>query len=113
MNVYVKYKMIYYDKTDVSEVIDVNKTSASKECDVFHYWYFLNYSCKFQPNVCNRCHDLLMMSVNLGDIAILNIKGSDYCCIICLIRKNKAINLLQNADLEKVEHHKLKKYKFF
>ena len=42
-------KMIYYDKIDVSEGIDVNKTIASKECDVFHYWYFLNFSFKFQP----------------------------------------------------------------
>ena len=40
-----------------------------------------------------------MMPINLGDIAILNLKGSDYCCIISLINKNKAINLLQNADL--------------
>ena len=39
------------------------------------------------------------MSVNLSDIAILNIKGSDYCCVISLISKNKAINLLRNADL--------------
>ena len=45
---------MYYDRTDVSEGIDVNKTSASKECDVCHYWYFLNYIFKFQPNVCNR-----------------------------------------------------------
>ena len=37
-----------------------------------------------------------MMSVNLRDIAILNIKGSNYCCIISLISKNEAINLIQN-----------------
>ena len=66
--------MQYYDRIDVSEGIGVNKTSASKEFDICHYWYILNYSFKFQPNVCNRCHDLLMMSVNLSDIAILNIK---------------------------------------
>ena len=71
--------MIDYDRIDVSGGSDVNRSSASKECDVYHYWYFLNYSFKFQPNVCNRCHDLLMMSVNLSDIAILNIKGSDFC----------------------------------
>ena len=62
--------MLSYDRIDVSEGFDVNKTSASKECDICHRWYFLNYSFKFQPNVCNRCHDLLMMSVNLRDIAI-------------------------------------------
>ena len=71
-----------FDRIDVSEGIDVNKTSASKECDICHYWYFLNYSFKFQPNVCNRCHDLLMMSMNLSDIPILNIKGSDYAVLL-------------------------------
>ena len=37
--------------------------------------------------------------MNLSDIAIRNIKGSDYRCIISLISKNEAINLMQNADL--------------
>ena len=45
--------MLYYGRIDVYEGTDVNKTSASKECDVCHYWYFLNFSFKFQPNVCN------------------------------------------------------------
>ena len=36
---------------------------------------------------------------NFSDIAILNIKGFDYCCIISLISKNEAIHLMQNADL--------------
>ena len=71
-------KMLCLDRLDVSEGIHVNKTSASKECDICHYWYFLNKGFKFQPNVCNICHDLLMMYMNLSDIAILNIKGSDY-----------------------------------
>ena len=34
--------MLYFDRIDVSEEIDVNKTSASKECDICHYWYLLN-----------------------------------------------------------------------
>ena len=42
-----------------------------------------------------------MMSINLSHIPILNIKGSDYCCIISLISNNEAINLMQNADLTK------------
>ena len=37
--------------------------------------------------------------MNLSDIPILNIKGSKYRCIICLISKNEAIDLMQNADL--------------
>ena len=91
-------KMLCYDRIDVFKGININKTSASKECDIFYYWYFLYYSFMFQSNVCNRCHDLLMMSMNLSDIAILNMKGSGCCCIISLISKNEAINLMQNAD---------------
>ena len=91
--------MLYYARTYVSEGIDVNKTSSSKECDICHYWYFLNDSFKFQPTVCSTCHDLLMMSINLNDIVILNIKGSDYGCIINLISKNVVINFIKNADL--------------
>ena len=86
--------MLYFGRIDVSEGTDVNKTSASKECNICHYWYFLNYSFKFQPNFWNRCHDLLMMSVKLSNIAILKIKGSDYHGIIILISKNEAIGLL-------------------
>ena len=52
----------------------------------------------FQPNFCDR-YDLLMVSMNLSDVAILNIRGSDYRCIIGLIRKKEAIKFMQNADL--------------
>ena len=91
--------MLYFDRIDVSEGINVNKTRESKDCNICHYWYFLDKGFKFQPNVWNRFHDLLMMSMNLSNIATLNMKGSDYCCIISRIRKSEAINLLQNTDL--------------
>ena len=29
--------MVEYDKIDVSEGIDVNKTNALRECDICHY----------------------------------------------------------------------------
>ena len=40
-----------------------------------------------------------MMYINLSENTVLNIKSSDYCCIISLMRKNEAANVLQNADL--------------
>ena len=67
--------MLYHDRIDVSKEIDVNKTNKSKECDICHYWYFLDKGFKFQPDVCNGSHDLLMISMKLSDIAILNIHG--------------------------------------
>ena len=55
--------MIYHDRIDVSQRIDINKTSASKE-------HFLDRGFKFQPCVYNGFHDVLMMSINLIDIAV-------------------------------------------
>ena len=49
----------------------------------------------FQLVVCNGCHDLLKMSMNLNDITILNIHSVRYCCIFNGINKSEAINLLQ------------------
>ena len=36
-----------------------------------------------------------------SNTAILNIKASDYCCIVSLISKNEVINLMQNSYLTK------------
>ena len=41
----------------------------------------------------------MIMPIKLSDIAIFNIKGSDYCRIISLISKYETINLIENADL--------------
>ena len=48
--------------------------------------------------------NLLMMSIILSDIAILNNKGSDYCCIISSISKNEVLKML--IWLKKVENYK-------
>ena len=55
--------MLYYDRIGISLGIDTNKAGRSKECDICQYWYFLNKlnkGFKFQPYVCNKCHDLLI-----------------------------------------------------
>ena len=62
-----------------------------------HYWYFLNQGFKFlQPYACNTWQDLLMISMNLSNIFILNIKGPDYVYNINRISKSEAINLMQS-----------------
>ena len=68
--------MMRYQKIDTSEGIDLNKTSASKECEVCHYCFFKDIVFKFQEHVCNKCHDLLTIAYSLKDIAILNAKGN-------------------------------------
>ena len=50
------------------------------------------------------------MCINLNDIAILNIRGVDYRCIINGISKSDGVNVLQNTDMtEKEEYYKDKK----
>ena len=51
--------MLAYERIDILEGIDVNKTSLSKECDICHYCYFKDIGFKFEPYLCNGCHDLL------------------------------------------------------
>ena len=62
--------MLEYYRIDISEEIDINKTNASKECDICHYWYFLDKSFKYEPYICNDCHDLEQKAVNFNDIAM-------------------------------------------
>ena len=57
--------MIYYDKIDISEAIEMNKASAYKECMLCHYWYFADVSCKFELHFCNKYHDVLMAAYEL------------------------------------------------
>ena len=91
--------MKYYDRIDVSEVIDVNKTNASKKCIIYHYRYFLDKWFRFQTAASNGWHDILMMSVDINNISILNIHGVDFRCIIVRISKIEAIKLLKIAYL--------------
>ena len=52
------------------------------------------------------------MSMNLSDIAILKIRGSDYPCIVSLISKNETINSMQNADLNEKKWNIIKHAKW-
>ena len=89
--------MLRYQKIDVSEGIDVNKTNASKECELCHYWFFKDIGFKLQEDVCNKCHDLFKIAHSLKDIAILNAKGNTYRCILMGISKNEVLIRLHNS----------------
>ena len=89
-------KMLRCQKINISEGIDVNKTSASKECELCHYWFFKDIGFKFEEHVCNKCHDLLTIAYSLKDIAILNAKGNTFRCILMGISKNESLKRLHN-----------------
>ena len=83
--------MLQYLKIDASEGIDVNKTSASKECELCHYWFFKNIGFKFEKHVCNGCHNLLTMAHSLKYIAILSAKGATFRCLLKGVSENEAL----------------------
>ena len=89
--------MLQYEKIDASEGIDVNKTSASKQCEFCHYWFFKDVGFNFEEHVCNRCHDLLTMAHSLKNIAILSAKGATFRCILMGISKNEGLKRLNNS----------------
>ena len=73
----------------------------SIDCITFHY-YFLNKESKFQSSACNACHDVAMMSFVVNNVAILNIHGIDYGCIIVLSLELETITKVNIAYSEKV-----------
>ena len=89
--------MLQYNKIDVSEGIDVNKASASKECELCHLWFFKDFVFKFEEHVCNRCHDLLIMTYSLKNISILSAKGTTFRCLLMGISENEALKKLNNS----------------
>ena len=89
--------MLQCERIDVSEGIDINKTSASKECELCYYWFFKDIGFKFEEHVCHKCHDVLTIVHSLKDIAILNVKGATFRCILMGISKNEGLKRLNNS----------------
>ena len=66
---------------------------------VFRLWVQIS-----QKSVCNGCHDLLMLCLNISEITIITAKGIDYRCIIYDINKSDAIRLLEISVLDDHEY---------
>ena len=91
--------MLGYDRIDISKEIDINKTNASKECDICHCSYFLGKGLKYEPYLCNGCHYLMQKATNFNDAAIVSIKGNDYRIHFWYVGKDDAINIMKNSNL--------------
>ena len=81
MNVCMIIKISPYDRIDVSEGIDIDKTSASKGCMFCHYWYF-KIGFKIKSHVCDHCYNILMTAYNLKCLAVLNFRGIYHRCVL-------------------------------
>ena len=90
--------MPYYIGIDANEGADPI-SNKGKECIICRYWYF-NHGFKFQDSACTCCHDLMILCLNIRNIAIIIVENVDYRFIIHKISKFEAINLLENSVLE-------------
>ena len=91
--------MLEYDRIDISEVNDVNKTNASKEFDICYYWYFKDIVLKYEPYLCNGCHNLMQKAISFNDVAIVYVKGNAYRIHFWYMSKDDAVNIMNNSDL--------------
>ena len=91
--------MLEYDRIDILEGIDIKKTNVSKECKIYHYWYFKDISFKYEPYLCIGCHGLMQEAVSFNDVPIINVKGSAYRIHFWYMSKDDAINIMNNSNL--------------
>ena len=91
--------MLEYNRMDISEGTDIDKTNASKECKICHYWYFKDIGFKYEPYLCNGCHSLMQKDISVNDVAIVYFKGSAYRIHFWCMSKHDAISIMNNSNL--------------
>ena len=67
---------------------------------ICHYWYFKDIGFKYQPYVCNECHDFSMIVQKLDDVVILRVKSVDYRYFVANMSKKDTVSLLNNSLLD-------------
>ena len=91
--------MLKYDKIDITEGIDVDKTNKSRECMFCHYWYYLNKNFSYGTFTCDCCYNILQRSTGFQNIPIVRVKKSTYRIYFKDISKHKAKKLMNKFDL--------------
>ena len=86
----MSYKMLEYDRIDILERIDVNKTNKSKECMLCDYWYFLNKNFSYGPYLCDGCYYIMQKSNDFKNIAIVHSRESTYRIYFMYMSKREA-----------------------
>ena len=91
--------MLEYDRVDISEGIDVNKTNLSKECELCHCWYFKNIGFKYEPYLCNGCLNLMQKAMSFNNVAFAYVKGNAYIIHFWYMSRDDTINIMNGSNL--------------
>ena len=84
--------MTEYDRIDLDEGIDLNKTSSSREYWLCHFWYFLDTNFNYQKYYCDGCDDISMKKISINNLGIVYSKGNAYRIHFWSMSKNDAIS---------------------
>ena len=91
--------MLEYGRIDISEGIDVNKTSNSRECSLCKFYYFLNKNFNYQTHLRDGCHDMSRKANSMQNVAIIYHRGNSYRVNFVFMSKNDAFNLIKNSNI--------------
>ena len=97
--------MLEYDRIDLVEGTDIDKTNKSKERMLCHYWYFLNKNFSYGPYLFDGCYNMTQKSIDSKNIDKYYIKGNAYRIHFWHMSKHKRkhkrklISLMTNSNL--------------
>ena len=93
--------MLEYDRTDISEGIDIEKgKETSRKCSLCKFYYFLDTNFSYGPYLCDGCYDMSMKAVSMQNLAIINHNGNYYRVNFVFMSKKDAYNLIKNAVIK-------------
>ena len=91
--------MLEYERTDISEGIDVDKTNLSKNVIFFTVGILMMSVFHYENYFCNGCHDLMQKAMSFNNVAIVYVKGNAYIIHFCYMSKDDAINIINGSNL--------------
>ena len=80
-------------------MISNERIKNSVKCMVCNYYNFKDIGFKYQPYVCNGCHDFSMTVQNVSDFFLVTIKNVEYRLYSTGADKKAAVFILKNPDL--------------
>ena len=94
-------KLLVYERINISDGIDVNKSDESKEYMLCPYWYFLCKSFSYGPYLCDGCYNMMQKCNKLKNIDIIHINESVYRICFLFMSKREAKKLMTNSNYSK------------
>ena len=90
--------MLEYDRTDISEGIDIKKCKEkSTECSLCKFYYCLDKNFNYGAYLCNGCYDMSLKAISMKNLAIINHNGNHYRVNFAFINKKDVYNLIENT----------------